>query len=44
MKRGTVDEGSALEELLPERYNVRSELKAEVNKGTNEVRFDLKSK
>src|SRR5262249_15407508 len=44
VKRGTVDEGLALEELIPERYNVRSELKAEVNKGTNEVRFDLKSK
>jgi hypothetical protein len=44
MKRGTVDEGSALEELIPERYNTRSELKAEVHRGTNEVRFDLKSK
>jgi hypothetical protein len=44
MKRGTVDEGVALEELIPERYNSRSELKAEVKRGTNVVRFDLKSK
>jgi hypothetical protein len=44
MKRGTVDEGSALEELIPARYNTRTELQAEVKKGTNKVRFDLKSK
>jgi hypothetical protein len=44
MKRGTVDEGAALEELIPERYNARSELKAEVSAGTNKVHFDLKSK
>jgi hypothetical protein len=44
MKRGTVNEGSALEELIPERYNTRSQLKAEVSRGTNEVHFDLKSK
>jgi hypothetical protein len=44
MKRGTVDEGAALEEMIPERYNNRSELKAEVKRGTNEVRYDLKSK
>ena len=44
MKRGTVDEGAALEEMIPERYNNRSELKAEVSRGANEVRYDLKSK
>jgi hypothetical protein len=44
MKRGTVDEGAALEELIPERYNARTELTTEVKKGTNKVRFDLKSK
>ena len=43
MKRGTVDEGAALEELIPQRYNARSELKADVTRGTNQVRFDLKS-
>jgi hypothetical protein len=45
MKRGTVDEGPALEELIPERYNARSVLTAEVKRGANdEVRFDLKSR
>ena len=44
MKRGTVDEGVALEELIPGRYNLRTELKAEIKSGGNEVRFDLKSK
>jgi hypothetical protein len=44
MKRGTVDEGQALEELIPERYNTRSTLKTEIKRGTNEVRFDLKSR
>jgi hypothetical protein len=41
MKRGTVDEGAALEELIPERYNSRTELKADVRPGANDVRFDL---
>jgi hypothetical protein len=44
LKRGTVDEGSALEELIPECYNTRSELRAEVKQGPNPVRFDLKGK
>lgn len=44
MKRGTVDEGAALEELLPEKYNLKTELKVDVKSGTNDVKFDLKSK
>jgi hypothetical protein len=44
MKRGTVDEVVALAELIPERYNNRSTLRAEVKRGTNELRYDLKSK
>jgi hypothetical protein len=44
MKRGTVDEGVALEELIPAKYNTQTELKAEVKSGVNEVKFELKSK
>lgn len=44
LKRGTIDEGSALEELIPERYNAKSELKAEISRGTNQVQFKLFSK
>jgi hypothetical protein len=44
LKRGTVDENVPLEELIPARYNARSELTAEVKKGTNDLRFDLTSK
>ena len=44
MKRGTVDEGAALEEMIPRRYNSDSELKADVKSGTNELKFDLKSR
>jgi hypothetical protein len=44
LKRGTVDEGTALEELIPRKYNADSELKADVKSGSNTVRFDLKSK
>ena len=43
MKRGTVDEGAALEELIPQRYNTKSELTAEVKKGANKVSYHLKS-
>ena len=43
MKRGTVDEGAALEELIPQRYNTKSELTAGVKKGANKVRYRLKS-
>ena len=43
MKRGTVDEGAALEELIPQRYNTKSELTADVKKGANKVRYHLKS-
>src|SRR5262245_20234373 len=41
MKRGTVDEGVALEEMIPERYNSRSTLTKEIRPGVNQVRFDL---
>jgi hypothetical protein len=44
LKRGTIDEGSAMEELVPERYNTRSELKTEVKRGPNTVRYELKSR
>ena len=44
MKRGTVDEGAALEELIPEKYNSRTTLKTQVKSGTNEVKYDLQSK
>jgi hypothetical protein len=43
MKRGTVDEGTALEELIPPRYNMQSELTTDVKKGANQVRYQLKS-
>ena len=43
MKRGTVDEGAALEDLIPQRYNTKSELTAEVKKGANKVSYHLKS-
>lgn len=43
MKRGTVDEGAALEELIPQRYNTKSELTAGVKQGANKVRYRLKS-
>jgi len=36
----TVDD---VRELIPERYNTKSELKVEVSRGTNEVDFPLKS-
>lgn len=44
MKRGTVDEGEALGELIPERYNRKSELKIQVKPGSQDVPFHLKSK
>ncbi len=44
MKRGTIDENVALKDLIPERYNVRSDLTMEVQRGDNKRRFDLKSK
>ncbi|MFO0810736.1 MAG: hypothetical protein U0746_19070 [Gemmataceae bacterium] len=40
MKRGTVDEGAALEEMIPERYNSRTELTADVKPGPNDWRYD----
>jgi hypothetical protein len=43
MKRGTVDEGAALEELIPPRYNTQSELTTDVKKGANQVRYQLKN-
>jgi hypothetical protein len=44
LKRGTVDEGAALEEMIPERYNSRSTLTKDIRPGVNELRFDLQSK
>jgi hypothetical protein len=44
MKRGTVDEGAALEEMIPARYNSNSDLKETIKPGANPVRFDLKSR
>jgi hypothetical protein len=43
MKRGTVDEGAALEDLLPTQYNTQSTLTADVKKGANKVSYRLKS-
>jgi hypothetical protein len=43
MKRGTVDEGVALDDLIPERYNTKSELTVTVKKGANKVRYPLRS-
>jgi hypothetical protein len=37
-------DASIVEELLPPRYNVRSELALDVAELTSDVRFDLKSK
>ena len=44
MKRGTVDEGPALEELIPERYNKKSELTADIKRGPNDLKFELNTK
>ena len=44
IKLGTIDENVALQELIPERYNLHSKLTTEVQRGTNEPRFDLTSK
>lgn len=44
IKRGTVDENVALEELVPAQYNVRSTLHREVKAGRNEMRLELKTR
>jgi hypothetical protein len=44
MKRGTVDEGAALEELIPRRYNSDSTLTADIKSGKNSLKFELTSK
>jgi hypothetical protein len=31
-------------EMLPEKYNLKSELKRDLTKGDNELNFDLKTK
>jgi hypothetical protein len=43
LKRGTVDEGPALEELIPARYNAQSKLETEVKPGRNDIKFELTS-
>jgi hypothetical protein len=43
-RRGTIDDNTPLEELIPERYNLRSELTADVKKGTQDIRYELTSK
>jgi hypothetical protein len=43
IKRGTIDEGQALEELIPVRYNSQSKLEAEVKAGRNDLKYDLTS-
>jgi hypothetical protein len=40
----TGDVSVGIPEILPEKYNVKSELKREVKGGENEIDFDLKSK
>lgn len=38
------DDDPIVQELIPPRYNVRSELKLEVKEARHDVRYDLKSK
>jgi hypothetical protein len=44
LKRGTVDEGEALAELIPPRYNRDSQLTFEVKRGSQSAPFHLSSK
>jgi hypothetical protein len=44
IRRGTIDDGTPMEDQIPPRYNLRSELTLDVKKGSNTPRFDLKQK
>lgn len=41
---GEVEEVELTEELFPERYNTKSELREEIRPGPNTIKLDLKSK
>jgi hypothetical protein len=43
-KAKSIDSTWAAEQLIPPRYNARSELTTEVKKGVNDISFHLKSK